>query len=836
MKIERKLSNKKMTEGKTRNVILVIAIALTTVMFTVLMTIFSSISDSQQKEEMRLNGSTSFATIKYISDDDYEILQQAFGNGNVGYRLFISSQINNESLSGPPIEMSYMDENYMLTHFCTPSVGTVPMKENEIICDSKTLEEMGVKAEIGNTVSLEFIMRNRLYIIDFKIAGIIQSDAYSRQSIIVSKAFVDKYATELENTYLVDGEYSGVRMMDIKIDNKIFPLRYFTDKLNECGYTMENQTGNFLDASINPAYETQVSVDISTMIGIALIVFLLMFTGYLVIYNIFEISITQDIHFWALLRMIGTDKKTIIRIVRHQASMLMILGIPLGIVIGGVLGNILFPYIARTTTINEGYYQYGIKVYAILFTVIFVAMTVYYSAKKSVRTAVSISPVAALRCTDGEVTIHKKKRKVKKGSLEKLAAANVGRNKKRMILVIVSLSISLILFNCTFILANGIDREKYLQSKMKSDFVIGNSNYFNVNKHFRTNDDALDEAVINEINRQEGFLQGGAMYACTPMGESWFEYPDWEQHSETDKEGNQYIRISTGARYKSNNGMLSCQLYGADDYVLSNFEITEGTTDIEELLRKMGSGEYIIMSAAGSSEFAVGDTVTIVLDGQKYQYTLLAKMNRGRTEYCQFTTNGFCYYLSSDELRKISNATLMNYSFDAADIDQMEEYIDSQCSNEWLSMSYISAKTYYTSFDSLKSEFWIVGTFMSVVIGVIGIVNFVNVILTSIISRKKEIATMQSIGMQGKQLRKMLCTEGIIFSLSALSGSLALGVVLIPLVSNVFAGMVEYYAGYITMTPMIAIWIVYFIVSIIVPVYGKQIISKDSVIARIRQE
>ena len=110
-----------------------------------------------------------------------------------------------------------------------------------------------------------------------------------------------------------------------------------------------------------------------------------------------------------------------------------------------------------------------------------------------------------------------------------------------------------------------------MQSKMKSDFVIGNSNYFNVNKHFRTNDDALDEAVINEINRQEGFLQGGAMYACTPMGESLFEYPDWEQHSETDKDGNQYIRISTGARYKSNNGMLSCQLYGADDYVLSNF-------------------------------------------------------------------------------------------------------------------------------------------------------------------------------------------------------------------------------------------------------------------------
>ncbi len=823
-------------ENKTRNVILVIAIALTTVMFTVLLTIFSSISDSQQKEEMRLSGSESFATIKYISDDDYELLRQAFGSRNVGYRVFISSQINNGSLSGQAVEMSYMDNNYMATHFCTPSVGSVPVKENEIICDSKTLNELGINPEIGSTISLEFIMRNQPYKVDFEITGIIQSDAYSRQNIIVSKAFVDKYAAVLKNTYLIDGEYSGVRMMDVKIDNKISPSQYFIKKLNEYGYNLEDQTENFLDVSVNPAFETQTAMDMSTVIGIILIIFLIMFAGYLVIYNIFEISITQDIHFCALLRMIGTDKKAIIRIVRHQASILMIMGIPTGIVIGGILGNILFPYIARTTTIGEGYSQYGIRVYAILFTVAFVAITVYYSAKKSARTAISASPVAALRCTDGEMMIHKKKRRVKKGSLRKLAAANVGRNKKRMILVIVSLSISLILFNCTFILANGIDREKYLQSRMKSDFVIGNSNYFNVNKHFRTNDDALNESVVAEISKQEGFLRGGAMYAYTPVGESLFEYPNWEQHSETDKEGNQYIRTSTGARYKSNNGMLGCQLYGADDYVLSNFEITEGTTDIEELLRKMGSGEYIIMSAEGSSEFAIGDTVTIVLDGQKYQYTLLAKMNRGKTEYCQFTTNGFCYYLSSSELRKIRDATLMNYSFEAADIDQMENIIDRYCNNEWPGMSYVSAKTYYTSFDNLKSEFWIVGTFMSAVIGGIGIINFINVILTSIISRRKEIATMQSIGMQGKQLREMLCTEGIIFSLLALLCSFVLGAVLIPLVSNVFAGMVDYYAGYITMTPMIAIWILYFIVSIIVPVCGKQIISKESVISRIRQE
>ena len=242
------------------------------------------------------------------------------------------------------------------------------------------------------------------------------------------------------------------------------------------------------------------------------------------------------------------------------------------------------------------------------------------------------------------------------------------------------------------------------------------------------------------------------------------------------------------------------------------------------------------MSADGSSDFAIGDIVTITLDGQEHQYTLLAKMNQGRTEYCQFTTNNFCYYLSSDELRNICDPTLMNYSFDVTDIDQMEKYIESGCNNEWLDTSYVSAKTYYTSFDNLKSEFWIVGIFMSLIIGVIGIINFINVILTSIICRGKEIATMQSIGLQGKQLQKMLCMEGMVFSLLALLGSLVLGGVLIPLVSYVFAGMAEYYSGYVAMIPMIAMWILYFIVSIIVPVFGKRMISKDSLIARIRQE
>ncbi len=134
---------------------------------------------------------------KYVSDNDYLTLRQAFGSENVGYRLFISSQINHESLSGKPVEISYMDENYRETHFCTPAVGKVPVKEDEIICDSRTLENLGINEEIGSIVSLEFKMRNRPYRVNFQVVGIIPSDEYIRQNMIVSKAFVDRYAAEL---------------------------------------------------------------------------------------------------------------------------------------------------------------------------------------------------------------------------------------------------------------------------------------------------------------------------------------------------------------------------------------------------------------------------------------------------------------------------------------------------------------------------------------------------------------------------------------------------------------------------------------------------------------
>ena len=54
-----------------------------------------------------------------------------------------------------------------------------------------------------------------------------------------------------------------------------------------------------------------------------------------------------------------------------------------------------------------------------------------------------------------------------------------------------------------------------------------------------------------------------------------------------------------------------------------------------------------------------------------------------------------------------------------------------------------------------------VGGSLAFVIGFIGLLNFINSILTGIISRQREFAMMQAIGMTRRQLTKLVIAEGL---------------------------------------------------------------------------
>src|SRR5699024_7353642 len=145
------------------------------------------------------------------------------------------------------------------------------------------------------------------------------------------------------------------------------------------------------------------------------------------IYNVFQISVTNDIRFYGLLKTIGTTPRQLGWIIRQQALTLSLAGIPLGLVLGWLIGGQITPAIVSqldgivpVTSVNP-----EIFVRAALFSLV----TVLLSRPRRGRMAAKVSPIEAVRYTEGG-TIKRKTKKGRKGvSLLSMAWANLGRSR-----------------------------------------------------------------------------------------------------------------------------------------------------------------------------------------------------------------------------------------------------------------------------------------------------------------------------------------------------------------------------------------------------------------------
>ena len=79
------------------------------------------------------------------------------------------------------------------------------------------------------------------------------------------------------------------------------------------------------------------------------------------------------------------------------------------------------------------------------------------------------------------------------------------------------------------------------------------------------------------------------------------------------------------------------------------------------------------------------------------------------------------------------------------------------------------------SFQRYVSKYYMIGSFLVVILAFIGIMNFFNTTATSVTSRKKELALLEVVGMTKKQVSKMLVTEGFLY----LGGAFVIAVLLI---------------------------------------------------------
>ena len=125
-------------------------------------------------------------------------------------------------------------------------------------------------------------------------------------------------------------------------------------------------------------------------------------------------------------------------------------------------------------------------------------------------------------------------------------------------------------------------------------------------------------------------------------------------------------------------------------------------------------------------------------------------------------------------------------------------------------------------------------TFAIFLIGM-GLLNFINVIFTSIYSRQKELAALECIGMTRTQIKTVLTLEGLYYSVITMALLCSLGVLIsfaaMQLVKNVL-----YFASFgIPVLQILGLLAVMVTICIFVPnlVYGK--VAKESIVERLRK-
>lgn len=826
-----RLSKNSFKYNKGRNKLAIVSIILTTLLFTSFFTIQMSMIKSTQYETMRMVGGKFHGGFKDLSTKEYEKIKDSKLIKEKGISIFVNLAQNKE-LAKIQTEIKYGDKNYIENCFSKPFKGNIPKNKNEILVDTLTLDALGMPKEINQKINLKYFINDKEYNKEFKISGIYKGDKVSMASILyVSKDFVEEELKGIDQEKSKkSGEGTGLISLEVNFSNSFFIEKKLEKVLMESGLNTKK-----INTGVNWAYTSvNIEEDTGSLVGVIGFLTIIMLAGYLIIYNVFYISIVKDIKFYGLLKTIGTTKKQINKIIIKQALKMCTIGIPIGIALGYFIGAILTPLVVRQTTIVNT----EISASPIIFigSIIFSLITVLMSIHKPTKIASKVSPIEALRYSGVREKTRKKVKKTSGGAkIRNMALSNVFKNKRKSFIVIASLSLSIILLNAVYTIIYGFDIDKYLINLIGTDFTIGDTSFYRWNYGLGNYSDALTEDICKEIENLEGVDSVNKIYhkgVRVPLIDEMKKNIELKKSS-VDQDYQNQINESL------KNKKIPTECYGIDEGILSFLEkfLTKGKIDIE----KFKSGNYIILDENWymGRLVDIGSKVTIPFEnGQSKEYEVMASVQviplYLRTGY--INTIGNDMYLPVNEFKNITNnKSVMTAMFNVEDsqINDMKNYLDNQIKTN-PTLDYKMKLTYINEFEDMANTYKIVGYGLSFVLGLIGILNFNNVIMTNIISRKREFAILQSVGMTKNQLKKLVKLEGLYYALLTIFIVVVIGLPITKRLVTLLAGGMMIFSYKFTMLPIILALPILLTIAVIMPRICYLKVNKESVVELLR--
>ena len=840
--------------------VLIASVILTTLLFSSLFTVGGSMMKEVQLSTMRQVGGTSHSGFKYLCQSEYDQFKDDQEIKDLSYRIIVGAG-DDERLAKTYTEFNYFQPENAKGCFCYPEVGKMPEAENEIVLSDLTLKALGVPEEIGSKFSIDMSIAGETNTYDFVLSGYYRGDPISMaQQGLVSKAFQEKYAptkqkpiSEYENN-----DYAGWISADFNFSNP-FNIEKKTIALIE-------RTGlrDDVEYGVNWAYAGS-SIDPSMVVICSILILTFFAAGYLIIYNIFYLNIISDMQEYGLLKTIGTTGKQLRKMVMRRASFISAIGIPIGLAMGIGVGALLLPTISNefsTVSIDKG--QLHMNIWIILGAALFSYLTVLISAGKPCRKASKVSPIEALRFTE--------------------ARGKDGKPKKKMAIVVLSLSLSIIVLIGAYAFITGFSMDDYVGNLVIADYSVQDAALDNPGVYDKETQ-GVSKEFLSELKAQDGVEEVGNVYIH--CGDQEFDDESWAKLKENflskdlvkrklEADYSQFSDFNLNdylASYDEDKS-IDGNTYGMSELAVKRLKVLEsidGSTEID--WDKFNSGNYVLAIRFNYNHdnqeylnfFNPGEKVSIRNHNPKYAETIEAKdmigniypketyENAPMKEYevyavveipyslgLQMYTEFNCdFILSEDEfLSQNGDWNPMRTLIDVEDSKEksFEEWLKNYTTQVDSSLSYKSKDNIVAEYKSFGDMMALVGSVVSAILGLIGLLNFANTIITSILVRSRELAMLEAVGMTGTQQKMSLIKEGFVYFIWTAVTATVLGTILNCTLIKALVNGIVMFKWHFTLMPLVICLPILCVLILIIPVIAYNSLSKKSVVDRLRIE
>ena len=817
MKMTTRVAYCNMRHYKSKNILIGIAIILTTLLLFVIPSI--------GKDMVEVN----FAVINkiyptwhalYRNVDESTVMKLAAHHDVKTYGL--RSDAGYMNLEDATVSMMYMDRTGMELYKVKLKEGQLPQKENDIVVSKGILEALGQNGKIGDTITVPYqILKDDGLDYtkekDFRICGFLADNESSKEqkqyTSLVSEAFLKaeipveqvKYRFLLQ----VNGQKGNTTADYTETIQNI--ARQFGISEDDMNINKEYLAANYVDPATIPV-----------IVGIMLIVVL---AGIITIYSVYYVSMNQRVREFGKLKAIGATKRQLRQIVLREGMGVALFAIPIGLLIGTVAVKVvLLQFVEHAkdsnVLITEAYkvvakgevqlYYWWIYLLAIAVTL----CTVYLSLMKPMRMAAKVSEIEAMRYQGGS----KRQKSSRKGyqflNIGRLTKRNLAENKKKSTITIVSMAVTGIFVMMVATVLSCANPMESAKSSIVGQYEIspivesGNKEHPEYEWAEVQKNNPLNEGLKQQIEELDGVERVDVFTALKVSGGPFEE-----------KIGTEFI-----------NGV-------PEEYAEELKKgITEGNVTYEELK----SGDKVILDRAllhWYPDIKVGDKLKLnIHDGDNTFQKEIEVAAIG--EYGSGLTNYNCLIMAKEGAEKLTINNSSSYFQVIADKDY-DEALEASLQAIVDGSGRLQMRTWKNEYDTWENAIQMTrGACYAfiIILAAISIMNLINTMINSVHVRKKELGMMQAIGMSDRQLMKMLQLEGIFYTVGTLIISIGVGSLAgYPLFLYAKrTGMFDISTYHYPVTAAIIIILTLFVIQMLLAILIAKSVRKDSLIERIR--